>query len=80
MNRYTLVYIKQVNNKDLLYRTGSYIQYLVMTYSGKESEKEYVYIYLYISLYIYIKYRYMNHFVVHLKLTQHCKSTTINNI
>ena len=28
-------------NKDLLYSTGNYIQYLVITYSGKESEKEY---------------------------------------
>ena len=32
--------------------------------NGKESEKEYIYIWL-------------NHFVVHLKLTQHCKSTIV---
>ena len=25
---------------DLLYSTGNYIQYLVITYSGKESEKK----------------------------------------
>ena len=31
-------------------------------------EKEY----MYISIYIFIK---LNHFAVHLKLTQHCKST-----
>ena len=31
------------NNKDLVYSTGSYIQYLVITYHGKESEKEYIY-------------------------------------
>ena len=29
-------------NKDLLYSTGNYIQYLVITYNGKESEKEYI--------------------------------------
>ena len=28
----------KINNKDLLYSTGDYIQYLV-TYNGKESEK-----------------------------------------
>ena len=39
MNRYTLLYVKQIN-KDLLYSTGTYIQYLVITYNGKEPEKE----------------------------------------
>ena len=29
-------------NKDLLYSAGKYIQYLVITYNGKESEKEYI--------------------------------------
>ena len=29
INRYTLLYIKQINNKDLLYSTGTYIQYPV---------------------------------------------------
>ena len=42
---YTLLYRKQIKNKDLLYSTGKYIQYLVITYSGKESEKEYMYMY-----------------------------------
>ena len=40
---YILLYIKQIN-KGLLYSTGNYIQYLVITYDGKESEKEYIYI------------------------------------
>ena len=31
------------NNKALLHSTGNYIQYLVITYKGKESEKEYAY-------------------------------------
>ena len=38
-----LLHIKQRNNKDLLYSTGTYIQYLIVTYNGKESEKEYIY-------------------------------------
>ena len=45
INRYTLLYIKQIDNKDLLYSTGNYIQYLVITYNGKESEKECIYMY-----------------------------------
>ena len=32
-------------NKDPPYNTGNYIQYLVITYNGKESEKEYIYVY-----------------------------------
>ena len=36
--------INKINNKDLLYSTGNYIQYLVINYNGKESKKEYIYI------------------------------------
>ena len=64
INRSTLLYIKQINNKDLLYITGNYIQYLVIIYK-QESEKEYICVHIY-----------MNHFVVHRKLT-HCKSTIL---
>ena len=39
INRYTLLYTKQINKKDPLYSTGNYIQYLVIPYNGKESEK-----------------------------------------
>ena len=56
--------IYKINNKVLLYGTGNYIQYLIIIYNGKESEKEYIYVYL-------------NHFAVHLNLTQHCKSTLL---
>ena len=42
-------YIKQINDKDLLYSTGNYIQYLIKTYIGKEYEKD-VTIYLTESL------------------------------
>ena len=51
-------------NKDLLYSMGNSMQYSVITYMGKESEKEWIYIYIQ-----------LNHFAVHLKLLQHCKST-----
>ena len=57
---HTIVY--KINNKDLLYSTGNYIQWLVATYHGKEYEK------VYISL---------SHFSGHLKLTQHCKLTIL---
>ena len=38
INRYTGLYIKQINNKDLLYNTWNDIQYLVITYNVIESE------------------------------------------
>ena len=50
--RYTVLYIKQIKNKVLLYSTGNYIQYLVITYYGKESEKEYIHVYIYMYTYI----------------------------
>ena len=43
---YTLLYIKQITNKDLLYSTGSSTQYYVITYTGKESKKERIYVYV----------------------------------
>ena len=39
---HTLLYIKQINNKLL---PENYLQYLVIIYNGKESEKLYIYIY-----------------------------------
>ena len=36
----TLQYIKQLNNKDLLYSTGNYTQYSVRTYNETEPKKE----------------------------------------
>ena len=38
IHRYTLLYIKQINYKDLLVITWKCIQYLVITYNGKETE------------------------------------------
>ena len=45
IDKYTLLYIKQITNKDLLYCTGSSSQYS-MTYMGKESKKEWIYVYV----------------------------------
>ena len=39
----SLLCVNWTNNKDWLYSTGNYTQYLVMTYNGQESEKEYIY-------------------------------------
>ena len=41
MNIYTLLYIKQVSNKNLLYSTGKSTQYSEMAYMGKETEQKY---------------------------------------
>ena len=38
--RYTLLYIKQINNKDRLCNTENSTQYFLITYNGKQSEKE----------------------------------------
>ena len=40
---YTLLYIKLINNKDLLDSLGKSIQYSVIVYMEKESEKEHIY-------------------------------------
>ena len=50
MNVDTLIYIKQITNKDLLYSTGNSIQYIIITYNGKDSEKEYIRVYITESL------------------------------
>ena len=47
-----ILYIKLINSKVLFYGTGKYIQYLVITYNGKESEIRHIYIYIYIYIYI----------------------------
>ena len=43
---YTLLYIKQLTNKDILYSTGNSTQYSVMAYMGKEYKKEWIYVYV----------------------------------
>ena len=38
-----VIYMKYINNKDLLYSRGNYTQHFVITYKGKESE-EYIHV------------------------------------
>ena len=40
VSRCKLVYIGWINNKDPLYSTGNYIQYLVINHNGKEYKKK----------------------------------------
>ena len=42
----TLLYIKQITNKNLLYSTGNSTQYSVITYMGKESKEEWICVYV----------------------------------
>ena len=44
MKRHTILYVKQINSKLLLYSTGNSTQSLVINYNGKEPGKEYMYI------------------------------------
>ena len=43
---YILPHIEWMSNRDLLYTTGKFTQYYVITYAGKESEKEWIYVYV----------------------------------
>ena len=43
---YTLLYIRWINNKPLLYNTENSTQYSVMAYMGKESENKWIYVYV----------------------------------
>ena len=63
ISRCKLVYIEWINNNILLYSTGNYIQYPVINHNGKEYEKQ-----------IHAQH---NHFAVQQKLTEHCKSTIL---
>ena len=48
---YTLLYIAQITNKDLLYSTGKSTQYSVMAYMGKNLKQSiYIYIHIYACL------------------------------
>ena len=67
---------------DLLYSTGNYIQYFVITILEKESEKEYipvcVYIcvYTYVCVYVCVCIKKLNHSAMYLKLI-HLKSSIL---
>ena len=62
-----MLYIKYITNKDLLYSTGNCTQYFVI-YKGKEFEKECV-----------ENIQKLNHYAVHLKLTQYSKPTILQS-
>lgn len=55
---YTLVFIKQVTNKDLLQSAGNSTQHSTMAYMEKNLKSKWVYVYVEPT-----------HFPVHLKLT-----------
>ena len=46
MNIHTLLYIRQITNKNLPSSTGNSTQYSVITYMRKESKKEWIYVYV----------------------------------
>lgn len=56
-------YIKEANNKDLLYSIGNYAQYLVTLYMGRNPKKK--------------KDVKLNRFAIPLELTQYCKSAIL---
>ena len=60
---YKLLYIRWVNNKVLLYSTGNYIQYPVINHNHSNEKNK--------------KRLYNSHFAVEKKLTQHCKSSIL---
>ena len=41
MKIYVILYVKQINNKSLLYSIQCYTQFLAIIYKGNESEKKY---------------------------------------
>ena len=61
MNMYTLLYLKCVTNKDLLYRTENSAQRYVPAWMGGGLGGEWIHVYVWLSP-----------FAVHLKLPQHC--------
>ena len=44
----------KIDNTDLLYSTGNYVQYLAITFNGKESEKVYIHTHTHTHIYIYL--------------------------
>jgi len=46
ISRYKLFKIEWINNKVLLYSTGHYTKYLLITSNGKAYKNEYIYIYV----------------------------------
>ena len=40
-----LLHLKWINNKELIYSSGNYIQYPVINHNGKEYKKEHTHVY-----------------------------------
>ena len=66
MDIYTLLYLKWITNKDLLYSTENSAQLYVTAWMGGEFGGEWIHGYVWLSL-----------FTAHLKLSQHCSSTVL---
>ena len=60
MDMYTLLYLKRITKKDLLYSTGNSAQCYVAAWMGRESGGEWIHVYVWLGP-----------FAVHLKLSQH---------
>ena len=65
MHMYSLLYVKWITNKDLLYSTGNSVQYHVEGWMGREFGGEWIHAYVWLSP-----------FAVHLELPQHCSLVT----
>ena len=61
MVMYTLLYLKWITNKDLLYSTGNSAQCYVAAWMGGEFGGEWIH-----------EYAWLRHSAVHRKLSQHC--------
>ena len=61
INMYTLLHLKWITNKDLLYSTGNSTQCYVAAWMGGEFRVELIHVYVWPSP-----------FVVHMKLSKHC--------
>ena len=61
MDMHTLLYLKWITNKDLLYSTGNSARSYVAAWIGGEFEEEWIHVYEWLSP-----------FTIHLKLSQHC--------
>ena len=62
MDMYTLLYLKWITNKDLLYSTGNSAQCYVAAWMGREFGGEWIHIHVCLSP-----------SAVHQKLSQHCE-------
>ena len=62
MDTYTLLHLKWIANKDLLYSTGNSAQCHVAAWMGEGFGGEWIHVYKYI----------VSPFTAHLKLPQHC--------